>query len=82
MATCNCVYEDFCSMLNGKDIALPKPCEYRKDNSNYVEVIRCKDCVYISCYPVSDWSELRCRFHDRDTQTDDYCSYGERSGAE
>lgn len=39
MGKCNCVYEPFCSMLNGSDIILPTPCEYHKASTNFVEVV-------------------------------------------
>lgn len=37
MAKCNCVYEEFCSMINGYDIVLPTPCEYRKDSTDVTD---------------------------------------------
>lgn len=51
MANCNCIYEEFCSMLNGEDIKLPTPCEYRKDRSRFVE-LPCKvgDTVWFTTY--------------------------------
>lgn len=51
MAKCNCIYEEFCSMLNGEDIILPTPCEYRKDRSRFVELpCNIGDMVYVITY--------------------------------
>lgn len=51
MANCNCIYEEFCSMLNGEDIILPRPCEYFKDRSRFVELpCNIGDMVYVITY--------------------------------
>lgn len=80
MSKCNCVYEEFCSMLNGSDIVLPTPCEYRKDNADFVEVVRCKDCIHFS----NDTDYCRehnkgyCEFDNVIKSPTYFCSYGER----
>ena len=87
MDKCNCVYEEFCSMINGEDIVLPRPCEYRKSNADIVKVVRCKDCKH--------WDEYHIRNLDGPGMgvgmciadqhnwiehriAEDFCSYGER----
>lgn len=76
MAKCNCVYEPFCSMLNGADIVLPTPCEYRKDNTNFVEVVRCRDCMFKQ--DPKQYGELQCVLLDIPMNNDNFCSYGRR----
>ena len=80
MAKCNCLYEPFCSMLNGEDIVLPTPCKYRKDPANHVEVVRCKDCWrwhrFIDTYGTCHTGH--CFVHDTRMAESDFCSYGER----
>ena len=39
MSECNCVYEEFCKLVNGGGIFLPKPCAYRKDSRGFVQVL-------------------------------------------
>lgn len=81
MSKCNCIYEDFCTKINGSDIVLPQPCEYRKDKTNFVEVVRCKDCIY--AHMTIGKEEVKyCDMFDSDGgvyfDKNHYCSYGER----
>ena len=74
MAKCNCLYEPFCSMLNGADILLPTPCEYRKDPANLVEVVRCKNCYNALLINRRLYCGPLCMCVDENN----FCSYGER----
>ena len=77
MSKCNCVYEEFCEELNGRDIVLPTPCEYRKDSKDFVQVVRCKDCKHCTTIGLP-----RCRITGRNKTDDDFCSRGERREGE
>ena len=74
-------YEE-CGECHAKAI-FPPPCEYRKDSTNFVEVVRCKDCKHYVQF-LQDKKECRCTIfsgcYDRPypTEPDDFCSYGER----
>ena len=85
MSTCkDCLHYDVCEALengNGVKKVHPIQCGCFKPKADYVEVVRCKDCVY--------WDgrgyDGRCEpYHNgliRDyTNYDDFCSYGERKG--
>lgn len=45
------------------------------DTVDAVEVVRCENCV---CYIESDDHHAYCTNHLRETEADDYCSYGIR----
>ena len=83
VSKCNCVYEEFCSMINGKDIVLPQPCEYRKDSTDFVTVVRCKDCKHLRVINGKDLyafclkTEYKFMPFQTDTRTH-FCSLGER----
>jgi hypothetical protein len=58
--------------------------EEEKLESNVVEVVRCKDCVY-SCKMVDAYGEMRLCHHKevpRSVTDDQFCSYGERKDNE
>ena len=90
MAKCNCVYEEFCSMLNGADILLPTPCDYRKDSTDFAEVVRCRDCKQYKKEWVMDRRRKEkgywfcyCDEHENHyPKADDFCSLGERREGE
>ena len=85
MARCkDCVHYEACSAFS-KIISsareVEKGCEYFKDSTNYVEVVRCKDCKHFikkhidrgycgmegsGGFPQTSWAIT------------DFCSYGER----
>ena len=47
--TCgDCIYAEICKKVNGGWFSPKNPayCTGFKDRTNYVEVVRCKDCVY------------------------------------
>ena len=74
MRICNCAYEDFCDLFNGYEICLPRPCRFRKDPSNIVEVVRCKDCKHFRKHRDGDYCYVKIRL----TKEDDFCPSGER----
>ena len=74
MAICNCVYENFCALFNGYEMCLPRPCRYRKDPSNFVEVVLCKDCIESAEYSLGRFCESGGYY----VNDDFYCANGER----
>jgi hypothetical protein len=80
--TCkDCIHYDIC-VFHTKGNENEK-CQHFKNKANFVEVVRCKDCVY--------WEgrgyDGRCEaYHNgliRDyTNYDDYCSYGKKRSEE
>ena len=78
MATCkDCLYCEMCYLIEhyGADIDeeyADKDCKYFKDKSRFVEVVRCKDCIYHNVPPCPMRLSLNW------TNDNDYCSYGER----
>jgi hypothetical protein len=76
MADCNCVYEEFCKLVNGGDIVLPKPCGYRKDSTDFAEVVRCKDCVHMAEHFGGRYCKIWTMFNGMGD--DGFCNYGER----
>ena len=75
MATCmDCIYWDNCEWSD-----LSSTCDNFKNKSDYVQVVRCKDCkhrgkdecmFHISGEPADEEFLLKC--------DNDFCSYGER----
>ncbi len=70
---CDCVYEEFCNLVNGGTIFLTKPCAYKRSANDFVEVVRCKDCRY--------HYQTICPVGTK-TFDEDFCSYGERRNNE
>ena len=71
MATCNdCIYYPVCNYKMW--------CDLFKDKTNFVEVVRCKDCLYAT----ERYGHLNCihgvSYRNSWNKPDDYCSYGER----
>lgn len=69
---CDCVYEEFCTELNGKEIVLPTPCQYRKARTDCVAVVRCIDCKYLGT------GGCAIDTYAFEVTEDTFCSYGER----
>lgn len=71
-----CVYYDVCDM---NVHCGEEDCPYYKDKSLFVEVVKCKDCIY---YGGNTYGFVCKIFSGIDTKicmnSDDYCSYGER----
>lgn len=83
MATCNdCIYYPVCNYKMW--------CDLFKDKTNFVEVVRCKDCVYccISTDPKTNISIQKCGYvgfnpvQSSQVSDDFYCGYGERKDGE
>ena len=75
MATCNdCIYYPVCNYKMW--------CDLFKDKTNFVEVVRCKDCLYAT----ERYGHLNCihgvSYRNSWNKPDDYCSYGERKDKE
>lgn len=88
MATCNdCLYCKTCYMVEhyGIDLAenqQEKCCAMYKDKTNFVEVIRCKDCKWHwerECKNPYIHMTNPCSMY---TYSTDFCSYGERRDGE
>lgn len=83
MSECNCVYEEFCKLVNGGGIFLPKPCAYRKDSTDFVEVVRCKECIHWDSHGDGYGQCRHSRFHieneiDPTTTRYSFCDKGEK----
>lgn len=82
MARCkDCVHYEACSAFSkiiNSAREVEKGCEYFKDLTKYVEVVRCKDCVYRhdSCFAGS--GNTYCDKKHTYSPLDGFCSYGER----
>lgn len=86
MSTCkDCLSEKVCRHNDGHNLFCKEDynCPHFKNKADYVEVVRCRDCIY--------WDgrgyDGRCEgYHNgliRDyTNYDDFCSYGERNESE
>lgn len=90
--TCkDCVKYDACLAYNGGMTRLismknkaEEKCGHFKNKSDFVEVVRCKDCKERLSY--DDWDRNRqtsytayeCRLIRNDLGDDGFCSYGER----
>ena len=77
MATCNdCIYYPVCNYK--------MRCDLFKDKTNFVEVVRCKDCKYFEVYyPIKEKDKEPieahyCKLYNSDRKQIDFCSYGER----
>ena len=90
MATCSkCIHFADClidkrTRYYGKDIAcanVEELCKFFKDKSNFVEVVRCRDCKHWDCYGGEDAHKGDCNELvglDSCMYEDDFCSCGER----
>lgn len=73
MATCNdCIYYPVCNYKMW--------CDLFKDKTNFVEVVRCKDCLYAT----ERYGHLNCihgvSYRNSWNKPDEYCSHGVRKG--
>ena len=71
MATCNdCIYYPVCNYKMW--------CDLFKDKTNFVEVVRCKDCLYAT----ERYGHLNCihgvSYRNSWNKPDDYCGHGVR----
>ena len=71
MATCNdCIYYPVCNYKMW--------CDLFKDKTNFVEVVRCKDCLYAT----ERYGHLNCihgvSYRNSWNKPDEYCSHGVR----
>ena len=91
MATCkDCLHHKACSADNENYFMLigcvnvESNCIDFVDKSNFVEVVRCKDCKHCrnSVYPFIDHTLRECKVWKSATREDDFCSYGERREGE
>ena len=58
-------------LLGGLPLALLNECE-----KNGIDIVRCKECRHWA------YGKDLCTLHDMGMMADDFCSYGERSGAD
>lgn len=77
MTTCkDCLKYDICP-FDSKTYKREN-CKYFKDKINFVEVVRCKDCLYAT----ERYGHLNCihgvSYRNSWNKPDDYCSYGVR----
>lgn len=78
MATCNdCVYYPVCNYK--------MRCDLFKDKTNFVEVVRCKDCKWYQNLGIVGKAQTRC-FNSASLfkvcNPNDFCNYGERKDEE
>ena len=77
----DCIYYPICEQWVEESETFPEiegGCKVFKSKSDFVEVVRCKDCQYFTegmavgmCKRIEDKPIIPCRF-------DHFCSYGER----
>ena len=77
MTTCkDCLKYDICP-FNSKTHE-KENCKYFKDKTNFVEVVRCKDCLYAT----KRYGHLNCihgvSYRNSWNKPDEYCSHGVR----
>lgn len=53
-------------------------CNQFIDKNNFVEVVRCKDCVFYDIAKYDNGTKQVCRLFKRQMQDTDYCSYAKR----
>lgn len=81
-----CVHEELCDQASRQlwgHLTKETDCSDFKDQTNYVEVVRCKDCQFSKYFEES--GTRKCRAQGglyRTVQDDDFCSYGERREGE
>ena len=83
MATCkDCIHYDACLYVEiatnkEEDYYTEFGCEYFKNKADFVEVVRCEDCVY--CI-TADCKNFYCSAttNPNHVDLDHFCSYGER----
>lgn len=83
----NCIHCDVCKRRQYPSmygLTNPDDCDNFKNKADFVEVVRCKDCVYCDrCYPVKEINKEAtegwyCNPNRHYVKPDDFCSYGER----
>ena len=76
--TCkDCIHEEICDMpiiTDGRKNA--SNCKKFKNKADFVEVVRCSECKHFA------YGTCTNDFAMNLSRADDYCSYGERMGAE
>lgn len=79
MARCkDCLHYEACyafSKIINSAREVEKGCEYFKNRTKYVEVVRCKDCI-------NQMGDGACCVIDEGGADDFFCSYGERRNNE
>ena len=74
MATCkNCIGYEYCNPQPKNPRKVEKWCDRFKNKADFVEVVRCKDCVYrhtVHCNSKHERADI------------DFCSHGVKRGVE
>jgi len=70
---------------NGKELAVPIGAILANiDDAPSIDIVRCKECKHCKRKKGTFRGEpiffYRCAEHNRDVESDDYCSWGEREG--
>ena len=83
----DCIHEDLCmdkfkkqyQVYANKNITVDD-CEHFKNKADYVEVVRCKNCIYFTKERMGDGIESICTCGSAMIiiDPDKYCSYGKR----
>lgn len=75
--TCyDCLHCEVCSGIGScsyhcSDVS---KCKHFRNKADFVEVVRCKDCIHSKESPM----RIICQKYGRDVNEDGYCNYGER----
>ena len=77
MTTCkDCLKYDICPF--NSETHEKENCKYFKDKTNFVEVVRCKDCLYAT----ERYGHINCThgvpYRNSWNKLDEYCSHGVR----
>ena len=76
MATCKeCFHIDICDSLRPIEYCLDKTCSQFKPTKDVVKVVRCKDCKHWIYW--ADQKRCSCIKHHIQSNSYDFCSYGE-----
>ena len=80
-----CLYNKNCQYLLKHPTHIVKGCTAYKDATNFVEVVRCKDCRWAKHEMINKCENYicKCPFMIEDyVNKNFYCGYGERKGME
>lgn len=82
MATCkDCLHHPVCRLpfnTSETQVEFAHVCHHFKNKADFVEVVRCKDCIHHFPPPHPEGQYSKCKHSCLHTKMTDYCSYGER----
>jgi hypothetical protein len=78
----DCIHADICKEINGGWFSPKNPayCKAFKDRTNFVEVVRCKDCKWYNRNEDIMPQSGSCEFHEMVKMDWDFCSRAKMDG--